>query len=166
MCVYHSRPAYMCVYRTAVRTYIATETLTCIYIHAHITSALPLKPGSATRAAPPRAANISRAPQPRPRAPCPRGRAPHRPKRRAAPARRNPFHPRLKTPKPRAVPLRATAPARPLSQPWYPPRGLDRDPEPVPINPRNQKRGRPVSRCAPPASPSGSRRRRSRPRTT
>lgn len=78
----------------------------------------------------------------RPRAPCPRGRAPYRPKRRAAPARRNPFHPRLKTPKPRAVPLRATAPARHLPRPRY-------RPEPVPINPRNQKRGRPVSRCAP-----------------
>ena len=99
----------MCVYRTVPRTYIAAETLTCTYIHAHITPALPLKPGSARRAAPARAANISRAPCPRPRTPCPRGRAPSRPERRAASARRNPFHPRLKTPKPRAVPLRDSA---------------------------------------------------------
>lgn len=132
----------MCVYRTVTRTYIAAETLTCTYIHAHIMSALPFKPGSARRAAHGGSANISRAPCPDPAR---RVREDGRRTVRSAARprmRRNPFHPRLKTPKPRAVPLRATAPARHLPRPRY-------RPEPVPINPRNQKRGRPVSRCAP-----------------
>lgn len=66
-----------------------------------------------------------------------------RPARCAAtpPARRNPFHPRLKTPKPRAVPLREQRPHG-----IYRDLGIDQNPPPsAPVT----KKRRPVSRCAP-----------------
>lgn len=142
MCAYFPRSHYMCVYRTAVRTHINSEALTRTYIHAHITPAFPFKPGSARRAAPPRAANISRAPQPRPRAPCPRGRAPHRPKRRDAPG---PPEPLPSPPKNPETPSRTAArdSARTAST------EASVSTRTRPHNSPQPKRGRPVSRCAP-----------------
>lgn len=87
----------------------------------------------------------------RPRAPYPRGRVPSRPERRAASARRNPFHPRLKprnpeTPSRAAARQRPHAPCRSLGI-----RRVASTATPVlpPSAPVTKKRGRPVSRCAP-----------------
>ena len=132
----------MCVYRTVTRTYIAAETITCTYIHAHITPALPLKPGSAHRAAPPRAANVSRAPRLRPRTArsARAGAAPSE-----APPGPCPPEPLPSLPKNPETPSRTAArdSARTAST------ATSVSTRTRPHQPPQPKKGRPVSRCAP-----------------